>query len=164
MNWRDIVAHWLTEKGVVLGGELNIVDLAELMIDRDMIPAWLVGNDTLHTVLLTQVMWETLKGVLVPRAHQGSNFMYHLNAKEMMNQDMAKKSGLQFLALEKETGVNLDNYYKLRIENALPMALMVSTEGANLDTGPVVDEAAIFKERLARDMLQLRGNIRQIYD
>jgi hypothetical protein len=31
--------------------------------------------------------------------------------------DMAKGSGLQFLALEKETGVNLDCYYKLRIRN-----------------------------------------------
>jgi hypothetical protein len=35
----------------------------------------------------------------------------------MMNMDMAKKSGQQFLALEKETGVNLDCYYKLKIRN-----------------------------------------------
>ena len=112
-----MVAHWLTKKGVVLGGELKITELVQLMIERNMIPAWLAGNDTLHTVLLTQVMWETLKGMVVPRAHQGNNFMYHLNAKEVMNMDMAKGSGLQFLALEKETGVNLDCYYKLRIRN-----------------------------------------------
>jgi hypothetical protein len=159
MNWRDVVAHWLTEKGVILGGELKIVDLAELMIDRDMIPAWLVGNDTLHTVLLTQVMWETLKGVLVPRAQQGSNFTYHLNAKEMMNQDMARKSGLQFLALEKETGVNLDSYYKLGIRNASSTVPAGST-----DVEPVVSEAVSFRDCLARDMKQLRENIRQIYD
>jgi hypothetical protein len=24
MNWREVVAHWLTEKGVVLGGELKL--------------------------------------------------------------------------------------------------------------------------------------------
>jgi hypothetical protein len=80
-----------------------------------MIPAWLADNATLHTVLLTQVMWETLKGIVVPRAPQPGNFTYHMNAKEMMNEDLARKSGQQFLALEKETGVNLDCYYKLEI-------------------------------------------------
>ena len=47
---------------------------------------------------------------------------------------------------------------------ALPAAPMVSTKGTSLDTGPVVDEAADFKERLAQDMKQLRKDIRQIYD
>ena len=164
MNWRDVVARWLTEKGVVLGGELKIVELVELMIERDMIPAWLVGNDTLHTVLLTQVMWETLKGMVVPRAHQGSNFTYHLNAKEMMNMDMARKSGLQFLALEKETGVNLDSYYKLGIRNALSATPMVSTKSTSLDLEPVVDETVSFRGCLVQDMKQLRNDIRQIYD
>jgi hypothetical protein len=164
MNWREVVAHWLAEKGVILGGELEIPELVELMIERNMIPAWLAGNDTLHTVLLTQVMWEVLKGMMVPRAHQGSNFTYYMNAKEMMNMDMAKKSGLQFLALEKETGVNLDCYDKLRIRNALPATPMVSAKGTSSDTGPVVDEAADFKKRLAQDMKQLRKDIRQIYD
>jgi hypothetical protein len=164
MNWREVVAHWLTEKGVVLGGELKITELVELMIERNMIPAWLAGNDTLHTVLLTQVMWETLKGIVVPRAHQGSNFTYYLNAKEMMNMDMAKGSGLQFLAVEKETGVNLDNYYKLGIRGALSATPMVFAKGTSLDTEPVVDEAADFKGRLAQDMKQLRKDIRQIYD
>jgi hypothetical protein len=164
MNWREVVAHWLTEKGVILGGELKITELVELMIERNMIPAWLEGNDTLHTVLLTQVMWETLKGVVVPHAHQGSNFTYHLNAKEMMNMNMAKGSGLQFLALEKETGVNLDNYYKLRIGNTLSAVPVVPTKGMSLDTEPVVNGAASSRGRLARDMKQLRRDIRQIYD
>jgi hypothetical protein len=164
MNWRGVVAHWLTGRGVILGGELKITELVELMIERNMVPAWLEGNDTLHTVLLTQVMWETLKGIVVPRAHQGSSFTYYLNAKEMMNMNMAKGSGLQFLALEKETGVNLDNYYKLRIGNTLSAVPVVSTKGMSLDTEPVVDEAASFGGRLARDMKQLRGDIRQIYD
>ena len=47
---------------------------------------------------------------------------------------------------------------------ALPAAPMVSTKGTSLDTGPVVDEAVDFKERLAQDMKQLRKDIRQIYD
>jgi hypothetical protein len=117
MNWREVVARWLAGKGVILGGELKIMELVELMIGRNMIPAWLADNATLHTVLLTQVMWETLKGIVVPQAPQGSNFTYYMNAGEMMNMDMAKKSGQQFLALEKETGVNLDCYYKLKIRN-----------------------------------------------
>ena len=85
-------------------------------------------------------------------------------AKEMMNMNMVKGSGLQFLALEKETGVNLDNYYKLRIGNTLSAVPVVSTKGMSLDTEPVVDEAASFGGRLARDMKQLRGDSRQIYD
>jgi hypothetical protein len=82
----------------------------------------------------------------------------------MMNMDMAKGSGLQFLALEKETGVNLDSYYKLGIRNALSATPMVSTKGTSLDTEPVVDEAANFRGRLAQDMKQLRKDIRRIYD
>ena len=56
------------------------MELVELMIGRNMIPAWLADNATLHTVLLTQVMWEMLKGIVVPRAPQGSNFTYYMNA------------------------------------------------------------------------------------
>ena len=82
----------------------------------------------------------------------------------MMNMNMAKGSGLQFLALEKETGVNLDNYYKLRIGNTLSAVPVVFAKGTSLDTEPVVDEAADFKGRLAQDMKQLRKDIRQIYD
>jgi hypothetical protein len=37
-----------------------------------------------------------------------------MNAKEVMNWDMAKKSGEQVVALEKQMGVNLDYYYKLK--------------------------------------------------
>jgi hypothetical protein len=40
-----------------------------------------------------------------------------MNAKEVMNWDMAKKSGEQVVALKKQTGVNLDYYYTLNIKN-----------------------------------------------
>ena len=40
-------------------------------------------------------------------------FTYHMNAKEMMMFDMARKYEKQVEALEKETGVNLDHYHKL---------------------------------------------------
>ena len=58
-----------------------------------------------------------VKGIAVPRTPQGSTFTYYMNAKEVMNWDMAKKSGEQVAALEKQTGVNLDYYYKLNIKN-----------------------------------------------
>ena len=164
MNWRDIVAHWLKKKGVVLGEELKIMELVELMKEKDIIPSWLVGNDTLNTILLTQVMWETMKGIVVPRAHQGSNFTYYLNAKEMMNQDMAKKSGLQFLALEKETGVNLDSYYKLKIKNTISWKPIPPTRGESLNTEIVVDKEISFGEYLDQDMKKLRKDIKKIYN
>ena len=31
MNWREVVARWLAGKGVILGGELKIMELVELM-------------------------------------------------------------------------------------------------------------------------------------
>ena len=67
MNWRELTVGWLAEKGVVLVGRLlEIMELVELMIGRNIIPAWLADNATLHGVLLTQVMWETLNGIVVP--------------------------------------------------------------------------------------------------
>jgi hypothetical protein len=60
MNWREVVARWLARKGVILGGEFKIPELVELMIERNIVPARLMDNDALHTVLLTQIMWETL--------------------------------------------------------------------------------------------------------
>jgi hypothetical protein len=39
MNWREVVVHWLAGKCVILGGELKIPELVELMIERNMIPA-----------------------------------------------------------------------------------------------------------------------------
>ena len=61
MNWREMTVRWLAEKGVVLVGRLlEIMELVELMIGRNIIPVWLEDNATLHGILLTQVMWETL--------------------------------------------------------------------------------------------------------
>jgi hypothetical protein len=53
MNWREMTVRWLAEKGVVLVGNLEIMELVELMIGRNIIPAWLADNATLHGVLLT---------------------------------------------------------------------------------------------------------------
>jgi flagellum-specific peptidoglycan hydrolase FlgJ len=82
-----------------------------------MIPATLIDNPTLHSIILTQIILETLTGETVPRAPQGNTFTYHMNGKEVMMFDKARKNEKQVEGLEKETGVNLDHYHKLNIRN-----------------------------------------------
>ena len=48
---------------------------------------------------------------------QASNFTYRANAKEMVMWDLNKKNAELMKALEEQTGVNLDHYHKLNIEN-----------------------------------------------
>ena len=88
MNWRDIVA---------LEGNLGTMELVQLFVERNIVPERLMDNDALHTVLLTQIMWETLKGIAVPRAPQGSTFTYYMNAKEVMNWEEADGGELGLL-------------------------------------------------------------------
>ena len=71
----------------------------------------------LQTILLTQIMLETLNGLSVPEAPQGSTCTYHINAKELMMWDLGVKNAKQIETLEDQTGENLDHYYKLRIMN-----------------------------------------------
>ena len=93
-------------------GNLATLDL----IEKNIIPATLIDNATLHSIMLTQIILETLTGITVPRA-QGNNFTYRMNAREMMMWDMARKNEKQVEALEKEMGVNLNHYHKLNIRN-----------------------------------------------
>ena len=52
MNWREVVARWLARKGVILGGELKIPELVELMIERNIVPARLMDNESMmHCIL-----------------------------------------------------------------------------------------------------------------
>ena len=82
-----------------------------------MIPTTLIDKPTLHSIILMQIILETLTGITVPRAPQGNTFTYHMNAKEIMMFDMARKNEKQIEALEKETRVNLDHYHKLNIRS-----------------------------------------------
>ena len=77
----------------------------------------LVDNLTLHSILLTQIMLETLNGISVPKAPQGNTFTYHANAKEMMMWELGAKNAKHIKSLEEQTGVNLDHYHKLGIMN-----------------------------------------------
>jgi hypothetical protein len=117
MTWRNIITHWLSDKFITQEGNLATLDLIRLLIEKNMIPATLIDNTTLHSIILTQIILETLTGVTVPRAPQGNTFTYHMNAKEVMMFDLARKNEKQVVGLEKETGVNLDHYHKLNIRN-----------------------------------------------
>ena len=72
----------------------------------------------LHSILLTQIILETLGDINVPRAPQGNKFVYRANAKETMMWDLNQKNGKLIRELEEKTGVNLDNYHKLNIINS----------------------------------------------
>jgi hypothetical protein len=117
MTWRNIITHWLSDKFITQEVNLATLGLMRLLIEKNMISATLIDNPTLHSIILTQIILETLTGVTVPRAPQGNDFTYHMNAKEMMMIDLARKNEKQVEALEKETGVNLDHYHKLNIRN-----------------------------------------------
>ena len=95
-------------------GNLATLELIKLLIEENTIPPTLMNNSTLHSIILTQVLLETLTGITVPQISQGSDL---LDAKEMMMLDLGRTNEKQVLTLEKETGVNLDHYHKLNIGN-----------------------------------------------
>ena len=90
MSWRDITSTWLTNN---LGKEDRLIlDLIRYLVERNIIPETLVDNLTLHSILLTQIMLETLSGISVPKAPQGNTFTYRANAKEMMMWELGAKN------------------------------------------------------------------------
>ena len=114
MTWRDIIIAWLTSNSHK--GDRFILDLIRYLVEGNIIPETLVDNLTLHSILLTQIMLETLNGISVPMASQGNTFTYHANAKEMMMRELEAKNVKHIKSLEEQTGVNLDHYYKLRLQ------------------------------------------------
>ena len=48
-----------------------ILDLIHYLVERNIIPETLVDNLTLHSILLTQMMLETLNGISVPKHRRG---------------------------------------------------------------------------------------------
>ena len=114
MTWRGIITTWLTSNSHK--GDHLILDLIRYLVEGNIIPETLVDNLTLHSILLTQIMLETLNGISVPKAPQGNTFTYHANAKEMMIWELEAKNVKHIKSLEEQTGVNLDHYYKLRLQ------------------------------------------------
>ena len=96
-------------------GNLATLELIKLLVEENTIPSTLVDNSTLHSIILTQVLLETLTGITVPQVSQGSDLTYRMDAREMMMLDLGRKNEGQVLTLEKETRVNLNHYHKLNI-------------------------------------------------
>jgi hypothetical protein len=117
MFWRDIVTEWLSEEKFVVPNEIRLstTNLVEILVEKNIIPSAIKNNATLHGILLTQILLGTLDAIKVPRAPQNSNgnFVYRMNAKEMLKRSMAKKNDEEVWALENETGVSLEHYQKL---------------------------------------------------
>ena len=114
MSWRDIVIKQVSNTPA--SQNLSILDLVRHLIHENMIPTTLIDNVTLHSILLTQVILEKLSGVTAP-AIPSKNCSYHMDAKEIMMFDLNKKNSKPIKELEEQTGVNLDHYHKLKIEN-----------------------------------------------
>ena len=116
MCWRDIVKIWFISK-TLQRETLEILNLIRQLIETNTIPATLVDNETLQSILLTQILLETLNNVSVPRKPQGKNFAYRSNARETIMWNLSAENVLKIKGLEEETGVNLDHYHKLSILN-----------------------------------------------
>ena len=93
----------------------NLISVSNLISSASVVSETLVDNSTLQSILLTQIMLETLNGISVPKAPQGNNFAYLMNAKEMMMWELGAKNTKHIKSLEEQTAVNLDHYYKLKI-------------------------------------------------
>ena len=79
MSWKDTGSTWLSNK--TRQEDPPILELIRCLVKTNIIPETLVDNSMLQTILLTQIMLETLNGLAVPKAPQGT---YHMNAKEVM--------------------------------------------------------------------------------
>ena len=109
MSWKDVITTWLSEEKLIVPNEtkLSTTDLADKLVEKDMIPTAIKNNAILHEVLLTQILLETIDVIKVPRAPQNPNgyFVYRMNAKEMLLWHMGRKNAERVKDLEKETGV-----------------------------------------------------------
>ena len=109
MCWRNIVKNWCISK-TLQREKLEILNFIRQLIETNTIPATLVDNETLHSILLTQIVLETLNNVSVPRKSQGKNFAYHSDAREAIMWNLSAENVLKIKRLEEEMGVNLDHY------------------------------------------------------
>ena len=110
MSWSNLVTEWMSSKK-------EFMELVGQLIRANIIPATLSDDQNLHSILLNQIILETMAEINVPRAPQGNNFLYCANAKETLMWDLNQKNGKLIRELEEKTGVNLNNYHKLNIIN-----------------------------------------------
>ena len=80
------------------------------MVEINTIPTTLVDNETLQSILLTQIRLETFNKVSVPRKSQGKDFADCSDATEAIMWNLSAANVLKIKRLE-EMGVNLDHYW-----------------------------------------------------
>ena len=95
ISCRKIVTEWMSSK-------TEFMDLLGRLIRANIIPATLVDDQKLYSILLNQIMLETLGDIYVPRAPQGNNFVYRANAKETTMWDLSQKNGKLIRELEEK--------------------------------------------------------------
>ena len=69
MFWRDIISAWLSNKA---RQDRSILDLIRSLVETNIIPETLVDNSMLQTILLTQIMLETLNDYQCLKPHKGT--------------------------------------------------------------------------------------------
>ena len=110
--WRDIVEEWVNDDKT-----WDVASLVEIFVTRGLVPSSLCGNDTLHPILLAQIMVLYLKRFSVPEC-MSAGFLHVMNCHRRMEIDLYGKVERQMNVLEKATGVNLD-HYKLKPESGV---------------------------------------------
>ena len=73
MGWRDIVTRWLSDKALNRDENVVLLDLLRHLVHANMVPLTLIDNSTLNSILLTQIMLESLAHLEVPAAPQGEH-------------------------------------------------------------------------------------------
>ena len=87
MFWRDIISVWLSNK---TREDRSIFDLIRSLVETNIIPETLVDNSMLQTMLLTQIMLETLNGLSVPK---GTNDVGSRRKKCQTNRNVGRTNG-----------------------------------------------------------------------
>ena len=111
-----MVKSWFISK-TLQRKKLEILNLIRQLIETSTIYATLVDNERLQSILLTQILLETLNNLSVPRKPQGKEFVYRSDAREAFMWNLSAEIVLKIKRLEEEAGDNLDHFHKLNVIN-----------------------------------------------
>jgi hypothetical protein len=112
----QIVPDGTTE--VIPRDDFQIVELEKLLLDHELIPAFLCGNSDLYIVLLRRMQLQLMYCVNVPprRDETTCNFVGLLDGRRQLMHEIQGTLQKSILHLEKKTGVNLAYYWKIPVK------------------------------------------------
>ena len=110
MTWRNIVTHWLSDKIITQEGNLETLDLMKLLIEKNIIPATLIDNPTLHAIILTQIILGSIneyngtsgppgKHLYLPYERERNDDVRHGYKKRKADRGIGKRNGGEFGSL-----------------------------------------------------------------